>query len=89
MPFVSPFPTAWADPRNPLNLPTGEWRYQRPLTRLEKCCGCGLCALFCPTGCKQDRGSYFTADLTYCKGCGICAQVCPIEAIALVRERQG
>ena len=70
----------------PFLLKTGEWRFQRPVTKVDKCRQCGSCYLYCPTGCISDRGTYFDADLDYCKGCGICARVCPVDAIRLVRE---
>lgn len=70
------------------NAITGEWRYQRPETKKEKCHHCGLCALFCPSGCVVERGAYFAANLDYCKGCGICAWICPVSAIRLVREEK-
>jgi len=78
----------WAEAGELFSLRTGEWRYQRPVTRSDKCRRCGTCYLFCPTGCIEDRGGYFAADLDYCKGCALCAQVCPQNAIAIVREER-
>ncbi|MBW1805868.1 MAG: 4Fe-4S binding protein [Deltaproteobacteria bacterium] len=63
-----------------------EWRYQKPVVKTNKCCHCGTCYIFCPTGCVNSNDSYFFADLEYCKGCGICARVCPVSAIKMVLE---
>jgi 2-oxoacid:acceptor oxidoreductase delta subunit (pyruvate/2-ketoisovalerate family) len=84
--FKSRFESSWADPRTMHVLPTGEWRFQRPVIKAEKCCQCGWCYIFCPAGCIEDRGTYFEANLDYCKGCSICAKVCPVDAIRMVRE---
>jgi 2-oxoacid:acceptor oxidoreductase delta subunit (pyruvate/2-ketoisovalerate family) len=67
---------------------TGEWRFERPQTNVYKCCHCGTCYLFCPTGCVIDKGTYFAADLNYCKGCGVCVNLCPVASIKMVREDQ-
>ena len=67
-------------------LPVGLWRYQRPETNMGKCCHCGLCQLVCPTGCVEDKGHFFIADLRRCKGCGICSTECPVDAIYMVKE---
>jgi 2-oxoacid:acceptor oxidoreductase delta subunit (pyruvate/2-ketoisovalerate family) len=84
--FRSKYEGPWADPRSLCILSTGEWRYQRPVTTTDKCCHCGWCSIYCPTGCIEDRGAYFAANLDYCKGCSICARVCPIDAIKMVKE---
>ena len=76
----------WASPGELHSARTGDWRHQRPVTRARKCAHCGTCYLFCPTGCVQDAGTHFSADLEYCKGCGICASMCPATAIVMVRE---
>lgn len=89
MHYQSKYEAAWADPETPLIIKTGDWRFQRPVTKAEKCCQCGWCYLFCPTGCITDKGTYFAANLDYCKGCGICARVCLVHAITLVREEGG
>lgn len=90
MSFQSRFEGPWADPAaKMLDVKTGSWRYQRPVTRRGKCCQCGTCYFFCPTGSIESHGTYFSADLDYCKGCGICAKVCPINAIVMVREELG
>jgi pyruvate ferredoxin oxidoreductase delta subunit len=86
MKFISKFEGPWSTPKEPLDVKTGEWRSQKPVTRSEKCRQCGWCFVFCPCGCRKEMGNYFSADLDYCKGCGICARVCPAKAIMLVRE---
>ncbi|MFC1993911.1 4Fe-4S binding protein [Chloroflexota bacterium] len=67
-------------------LKTGDWRYQRPVIKENKCCKCGTCYIFCTIGCIEERETNFAADLEYCKGCGICAAMCPNNAIYMVRE---
>ncbi len=84
--FKTTYPGPWASPATPTRVKTGDWRYQRPVVKTAKCCHCGSCYLFCPTGCVVDQGSHFAADLDYCKGCGICARQCPGSAIMMVRE---
>jgi len=80
------FDAPWAYSDRILVLKTGEWRYQRPVVIVSKCCQCGVCYLFCPAGCVSDMGDHYEANLDYCKGCGICARVCPANAIEMVRE---
>jgi 2-oxoacid:acceptor oxidoreductase delta subunit (pyruvate/2-ketoisovalerate family) len=84
--YKSKFEGPWADPDNLCVLRTGEWRYQRPVSIREKCSQCGWCFIYCPTGCIEDRGTHFEANLDYCKGCGICAHICPVNAIKMARE---
>ena len=67
-------------------LPTGSWRYQRPAIKVAKCCQCGWCYLFCPTGSMVEKDNHFAPDLDFCKGCGICASVCPNDAVLMIRE---
>ena len=86
MQFITSFPGPWASPETPTRVKTGDWRHQRPVVKTGKCCHCGLCYLFCPTGCIEDKVSHFAADLDYCKGCGMCAKGCPASAIMMVRE---
>lgn len=89
MPLKTKYQGPWTEvERDPFPLKTGEWRYQRPITKVGKCARCGLCYLFCPTGCVIDRGTFFTPNLDYCKGCGICARMCPVSAIRMVRESE-
>ena len=86
MKFTSEYEGPWASGEKLLVLETGGWRYQRPVVKVDKCCQCGTCYLFCSTGCVRDMGTHFAADLDYCKGCGICARLCPVKAITMVRE---
>jgi 2-oxoacid:acceptor oxidoreductase delta subunit (pyruvate/2-ketoisovalerate family) len=86
MRFQSPYEAPWASPEPELDIKTGEWRFQRPVTRVGKCRQCGWCYIFCPLGCIEERETHFAANLEYCKGCGICARVCPAKAIEVVRE---
>jgi pyruvate ferredoxin oxidoreductase delta subunit len=83
---MSPSEAPWADGTKLFIIDTGEWRYQRPITKRDKCCRCGNCYLFCPVGCIECSSNYFAANLEYCKGCGVCASVCPVDAIRMVRE---
>ena len=76
----------WGSSEDLIELNTGEWRFQRPVTNSSKCRQCGLCLLHCSTNCIEERRGYFSADLKYCKGCGLCAQMCPAKAISIVRE---
>lgn len=86
--FISRFESSWADPKTMHALPVGEWRFQRPVTKAEKCCQCGWCYIFCPTGCIENKGTYYAANLEYCKGCSLCARICPIDAIKMIREEE-
>jgi pyruvate ferredoxin oxidoreductase delta subunit len=86
MKFMSEFEGPWSTPKEPLDVKTGEWRSQRPVTRREKCRQCGWCFIFCPAGCIKENEQHFSADLDYCKGCGVCAHVCPARAIMMIRE---
>jgi len=76
----------WAAGPQLLTLDVGDWKAQYPVVNKSKCCHCGNCYLFCPTGCIEDKGTYFEADLGFCKGCGVCAAECPATAIAMMRE---
>ena len=67
---------------------TGDWRTQRPIVKVEKCSQCGWCYLYCPSGCMEDKGTYFAPNLDFCKGCGVCARECPVDAIYMVDEER-
>ncbi len=88
MQFRSKFEGPWATPELMFVIKTGEWRFQRPVTKVDKCRQCGWCYIFCPTGCIEEKGTYFTANLDFCKGCGICARICPGKAIKIIREEE-
>lgn len=50
-----------------------------------ECCGCGTCAVVCPTQCihmmpDEEGFDYPRVDMQRCKDCGLCEQVCPIHA---------
>ena len=86
MEFKTQGDAAWAYPPKLFVINVGEWRYMRPVVRVSKCSHCEMCSLYCPTGCREDKGTHFEADLGHCKGCGVCARTCPIHAIKMVRE---
>ncbi|MFC1906132.1 4Fe-4S binding protein [Chloroflexota bacterium] len=67
---------------------TGSWRTERPVVNAEKCCRCGWCYLYCPSGCVEEKDGRFEPNFDYCKGCGLCASECPIDAIEMVPERR-
>ena len=67
-------------------MPTGGWRHKRPVIKAEKCCQCGWCHIYCPTGSVIDETQGVNIDLSYCKGCGICASICPVDAIMMIAE---
>ncbi len=69
-----------------LDIKVCEWRFQRPEVNIAKCCHCGSCELFCPTGCINKNKHSFEPDLEYCKGCGLCARVCPTRSVKMVSE---
>lgn len=86
MKIESRYEGEWGDSTELFVVDTGDWKSERPLVKTNKCCSCGTCYLFCPTGCIKDMGTYFAAALEYCKGCGICARLCPVDAITMVRD---
>ena len=74
-------------PGSAMDLKTGDWRSQRPVTDFEKCTKCGMCYIFCPDMVySQKPDGFFEANMYYCKGCGICAKECPADAITMVEE---
>lgn len=72
--------------RTALAYTTGTWRYSRPVFDLEKCNGCGFCAMYCPDSCVSVENRKYYPDYVYCKGCGICAHECPAGAIQMIPE---
>ena len=71
-----------------LDNKTGSWRTVKPVVNAEKCCRCGWCYLYCPSGCVVENDGRFEPNFDYCKGCGLCAAECPVEAIEMVPERR-
>lgn len=73
-----------------LGKPVSAWRYTRPQVAAEECNGCGMCYLYCPTGCvsEAEDGEHFVVNYDYCKGCGVCAHECPAKAITMVSESE-
>lgn len=67
---------------------TGEWRFQRPVVSKEKCTGCGVCLVFCPTSSIRQGTDGLEVSLESCKGCGICAHECHVQAIAMEIEER-
>ena len=86
MKFKTPYEKSWGGGMKFITTKTGSWRVQRPIVNVEKCCQCGWCYLYCPSGCMEDKGTYFAPNLDYCKGCGVCAKECPVNAIVMVSE---
>jgi phenylglyoxylate dehydrogenase delta subunit len=84
--YTSKYESPWASPETLHTLNTGDWRYQRPITKVNKCSHCATCYIYCPVGCIKDMGGYYAADMGNCKGCGICAGVCPTNVIMMIRE---
>lgn len=72
-----------------LNNKTGSWRTQKPITDLNICIGCSLCAKICPEGCiemktqPESKKLKPETDYDYCKGCALCAHECPVKAIKM------
>ncbi len=85
MQFQTKHPGPWidTDKNDLLTNNVGEWRYREPQVDKSKCTRCGMCYLYCPTGCVKEDGQYFEADLAFCKGCGVCAKVCPAQAVSM------
>lgn len=83
------FESAWIDSdKGYATIKTGEWRIVRPIYNKDKCIKCGMCAVYCPTGCVKETDNVYTPDYEYCKGCGICANECPAHAIKMNKEEE-
>lgn len=63
---------------------------------IERCKGCNLCVVACPTGTLalqpsevNDRGYHYCymENLENCIGCSSCAMVCPDACIEVYRKR--
>ena len=70
------------------DVPTGTWRYRRPVIRHGDGVKCGICAEYCPCGVIEKTEGKMVIDYTYCKGCGICTTECPKKAIDFVLESE-
>ncbi len=86
MPVHKPYEGTWTDNDKIFARTTGTWGTHTPVINSSKCCKCGWCSLYCPTGSMVDKGRYVATDLKYCKGCGVCARECPVNAIVMVRR---
>jgi pyruvate ferredoxin oxidoreductase delta subunit len=84
--FTIKHEACWAELIHTMSVPTGTWRFQRPVINERKCCLCGWCHIFCPTGSILEKAERFIVDLDYCKGCGVCSFICPNAAIRMVKE---
>jgi pyruvate ferredoxin oxidoreductase gamma subunit len=71
---------------------TGDWRAQHPVHDFSKCNHCGLCYIYCPEGCIEEKrveGKQqpdYVVNMYYCKGCGVCARECAKKVITMVEE---
>jgi len=86
MQFSTKGEVAWASAETQFVLKTKEWRYRKPILDQKKCNNCGICSLFCPSGCIEEFDEHYVVDMEYCKGCGICARLCPKEAMEMKTE---
>ncbi|MDR1660025.1 MAG: 2-oxoacid:acceptor oxidoreductase family protein [Desulfovibrio sp.] len=84
------YESSWSDcTERTAIIKTGEWRFKRPVVNKDSCRQCGICAVYCPTGCiHEQKTHYFLQDYTYCKGCGVCANECPAHAIVMYFEEE-
>ncbi len=61
----------------------------KPKIDLEKCTGCGLCALNCRFGALKMKGGKPVLNRFLCEGCGACEAICPQKAIKLESVQNG
>lgn len=82
---TSTFP--WVISPEVSNVPLEGWRTERPVISYDKCRQCGVCYIYCPTGCIEEKQDCFEINLKFCKGCGICSLECGNQAITMVEEK--
>jgi len=63
----------------------GDWVL--PTIRMDRCDGCGLCVMYCPTHAVEMLGARPSIVRPRdCAYCGTCEEICPTNAIQLVYE---
>jgi 2-oxoacid:acceptor oxidoreductase delta subunit (pyruvate/2-ketoisovalerate family) len=77
---------SWRKANDFFARPTGTWAERTPEISISKCGQCGLCVIYCPTGCIVEKEEHFLVNLDYCKGCGVCAKECPSKAITMLEK---
>ena len=76
----------------PLNC----WWCQNPESQLsgqemvfweDRCIGCGVCSLNCPSGAIQMENKKPVTDKNKCNLCGECSRICPTQAREMIGEK--
>lgn len=55
----------------------------------ETCIKCGKCEELCRFDAISDSTTAIKIDTLKCEGCGVCEYICPVNAIELIKEKQG